>query len=271
MVDSGEPDRYSSDLGDWRLLKVGWATAIDGQQLEQPAAFRGSTLFVPIGGTEFSFPTPSAAALHLNAAWKAARRARTIKQTLAINVLSDDQERYAIQTPEEETAALFDYFEEMVLVAFGSFGAVEAYCNQLIVELATGPIALYRKGGTKVMVSPEEAERTASTEDKLKRIVPDLLGIATPSGKKTWEAYLRIKRIRDAVTHFKRHDQMRQAGRTHEPTVLFDLYALDYFSLPEDAMEVLKYLQPVALQRWMMNPTWKRPFEALRTGTGAKS
>ena len=60
--------------------------------------------------------------------------------------------------------------------------------------------------------APEAAEREASTVEKVKRLVPDLLGIATPSGKKTWETYLRLKRVRDAVTHFKRHDQMRWRG-----------------------------------------------------------
>ncbi|MBS0343292.1 MAG: hypothetical protein JSS56_22540 [Proteobacteria bacterium] len=258
MVDVLGPDKYSPELGDWRLMKTGWVTAIGDEQLETPKVFRGSTVFLPHGGNEFSFPSPSATALHLNAAWKAARRARAIKNRLSVHVFAAKNGQFTVQAPEGEIAALFDYFEEMIFIAFGSFGAVEAYCNQLIVESGVTQIRSKRKNGDIVMVPPEQAERDASTDEKLKRIVPDLLGIPTPSGKKVWEAYLRIKRKRDAVTHFKRHDQMRHADRAHEPTVLFDLYALDCFSLPEDAMEVLRYLQPGELQRWMKNPEWMR-------------
>ena len=52
---------------------------------------------------------------------------------------------------------------------------------------------------------------------------------------------------------------MRPAERAREPTVLLDLYTLNCFELPEAAMAVLAYLQPSALQRWMVNPDWKRP------------
>ena len=97
-----------------------------------------------------------------------------------------------------------------------------------------------------------------STDEKVKRVLPSLLGISTPAGKATWDVYLGIKRIRDAVTHFKRKDQMRHVANAHEPTALLDLYGLDCFKLPEDAMEVLRYFQPVAPPRWMVNPTWER-------------
>lgn len=249
-------DKYAPELGDWRLMHAGWVTATNGVKLDVPKAFRGSTWYAPVKGNQFSFATPSASALHLNAAWKAAERARRIKDGLAIHVYITRPGDYNLQTSEQHTAALFDYFEEMIAVAFGSFGAIEAYCNQLIIELATQPMTLVRKRGT-VLRSAEQVEREAPTDEKLKRIVPDLLGIPTPCGKAIWESYLRIKRVRDAVTHFKRNDQMRHADKAHEPTVLLDLYKSDCFELPEDAMKVLDYIQPVR-PRWMLNPAWKR-------------
>ena len=253
------PAAYAPELGDWRLMKTGWVTGADGQQWDQPRALRGSTWHAPIGGSEFSFATPSAASLHLNAAWKSARRAQTIKENLAIHVFVNEAGHYSMQAAEESTASLFDYFEEMIGVAFGSFGAIEAYCNQLIIELAKAPVSMKRKKGAVVSLTPEEAERQISTDEKVKRLVPDLVGVPTPCGKAIWDTYLRIKHVRDAVTHFKRHDQMQHADKAHEPTVLLDLYGLDCFALPEDALAVLGYFQPVAKERWMMNPEWKRP------------
>lgn len=257
MTNSIEPDPYSPELGDWRLMTTAWAIGADGALWDTPRAMRGSTWFTPIKGNEFSFATPSAAALHLNAAWRAAHRAQDIKERLAIHVFMNEQGHYSMQASDESIAALFDYFEEMISVAFGSYGSLEAYCNQVIVERSTKPITLKRRKGS-VSLSATDAEREASTEEKLKRIVPDLLDIPTPCGKSTWNSYLQIKKVRDAVTHFKRHDQMRHADRAHEPTVLLDLYTLDCFVLPEAAMTVLEYLQSAGLQRWMVNPGWKR-------------
>lgn len=253
------PSAHAPELGDWRLMKTGWVTGAGGQQWDQPRALRGSTWHVSINGNQFSFATPSAASLHLNAAWKSARRAQAIKESLAIHVFMNEAGHYSMQAAEASTTALFDYFEEMIGVAFSSFGAIEAYCNQLVVELAKESIALKRKKGAVVSLTPEEAERQASTDEKVKRLVPDLVGVPTPCGKAIWDTYLRIKHVRDAVTHFKRHDQMRHADRAHEPTVLLDLYALDCFALPEDALAVLAYFQPAAKERWMMNPGWTRP------------
>ena len=105
--------------------------------------------------------------------------------------------------------------------------------------------------------TPEEVEREVSTDEKVRRILPDLLALPTPAGKGTWDCYLAIKHVRDAVTHFKRRDQMPQAERSHEPTALLDLYTLDCFKLPEDAAKVLTYFQS-PVPRWMMNPGWKR-------------
>ena len=96
---------------------------------------------MPKEGGGFSFPAPSAAALHLNAAWRAARRANALRQTFSINVFVDDKGKYVLQAAEDTTAPLFDYFEDMITTAFGSFGAIEAYCNQLIMERATGPLS----------------------------------------------------------------------------------------------------------------------------------
>ena len=176
---------------------------------------------------------------------------------------------YAIQSAEASTAALFDYFEEMIAVAFGSFGAIEAFCNQTIVERAKGPITVARKKGEEAL-SPEQVERDVPTDEKVKRVLPALLGVSTPAGKSTWETYLGIKRIRDAVKHFKRRDQARHAEKAHETAALLELYGLDCFKLPEDAMKVLRYFQPDAL-RWMVNPTWQRkpagPARSPSTGT----
>ena len=62
------PDKFSCDLGDWRLMATEWITAIHNLVLDDPKSYRGNTWLRDKAGGEVSFPTPSAAALHLNAA-----------------------------------------------------------------------------------------------------------------------------------------------------------------------------------------------------------
>jgi hypothetical protein len=258
-------DKFSPDLGDWRLMIVGWITAIDNVPLDEPKCYRGSTWFQDKTGNEVSFPTPSAAALHLNAAWKASKRAQAIKDGLMVNLFNANG-MPTLQASEERIPALFDYFEEMMAVAFNSFGAIEAFCNQTVVEKGGDEIKVLVKKKERVSKTPEEIEREHSTDEKLGRIVPDLLGMRTPRGMATWDTYLEIKRIRDAVTHFKRRDQMRHADQSNEPTALLALYQIDCFKLPENTMKVLRHFHPAgAEQRWMMNPAWKRDFPGTQT------
>jgi hypothetical protein len=209
------PDNYSADLGDWRLMTTGWVTAMNQVELEQPKAFRGSTWFRDETGAEVSFPTPSAAALHLNAAWKAAKRAQALKDGLMVHLFNSNG-RPMVHASEDRIPDLFDYFEEMIAVAINGFGAIEAFCNQTIVEKGGDSITVRTRKKAKLSKAPEEIEREESTDEKVGRIVPTPLNVRSPRGIATWDIYLRVKQLRDAVTHFKRRDQMRHANQSHE-------------------------------------------------------
>jgi hypothetical protein len=254
-------DPNSIELGDWRIAKTGWVTAIGADQLAIPLPFHQVTAMEEAGKSH-SFVTPSAPALHLNFAWKLARQAAASKahvrwntgQTLPFNV------RYDIAAG--SVGALYDYFEETMACAIASFAAVEAFCNGVLAENAKFPISTQRKRSgvvETVSMNLEEAERLLTTDEKLKRFVPDLLNVPTPSGKKPWQAYKRLKDLRDTVTHFKRRDQAKHADNSHEPTALLAMTQIDPRELPEGAMLVIEYFyKKEALPRWMRNPDWKR-------------
>ena len=174
--------------------------------------------------TQFTFDTPSAAALHLNSAWKAAARATQLKQRVTLDPAGIQPGLVCLSVSKASLADLFDYFEEMIAVAFGSFAAVEAFCNQTIVEKGTTPITVKNKKA-EIQLSAEEIESQRGTREKLSRILPDLLRLPTPSGKAVWQRFVRLEDLRDAVTHFKRRDQARKV--TSEPTALFRLYTED--------------------------------------------
>jgi len=97
--------------------------------------------------------------------------------------------RPTVQASEERIPASSDYFEEMIAVAFNSFGAIEAFCNQTVVEKGGNAVWVLVKKTMKVSKTPEDVKREHSTDEKVGRIVPVLLSIRTPRG---WRAGIRI-------------------------------------------------------------------------------
>lgn len=267
MVDSshsqvGGFDPYSPQLGDWRTATSFWVVAMNGEPLKEPLAGHQMTSFADDQG-DVSFHTPSAAALHLNAAWKAARRADSGKPAIRWAVANPSfatvgmAQRGQRQVQADSVGVLFDYFEDTMLCAMSSFAAIEAFCNATLVERCPTGVQVNRKGVLST-IAAEEAERQVSTDEKLKRLVPEALGLPTPAGKAVWQKYVRLKAIRDSVTHFKRRDQARHADASSEPTALHDLLSLEPFELPEIAIDVVRYFHKDLPPRWLVSPVWRR-------------
>ena len=249
-------DNYSEQLGDWRCATAVWVTAVDGQAIEHRAAHQVTTLTRASQHT--SFVTPSATALHLNSAWRAARYAIELKSQLRWVTGITPPGMNNTQAGIETAPALFDYFEAAMSATMSSYAAIEAFCNSVVVDRSKGPFTLKRRKGFETM-SPEDVERRVSTDEKLKRIVPSLLGCPTPAGKAVWQQYAKLKDIRDSVTHFKRKDQARHVAQSHEPTALQDLLDADVYSFPETAMAVIQYFfKTGTAPRWLINPAWIR-------------
>jgi len=150
-----------------------------------------------------------------------------------------------------------------MLAATSSFSAIEAFCNTTIVGKSSGPIQVKRKKAYVAMTS-EEVEEFMGTDEKLKRLLPALLGVPTPAGKAIWDRYKRLKQLRDSITHFKRRDLSRAAKA--EPTALHDLVEADPLEFPEIAIEVVRYFFPQDPPRWLLNPAWGRVPSGGETG-----
>lgn len=250
------PDAYAAELGDWRSATPIWVTAIDGRAIKHHPAHQVTTLVTAALHT--SFTTPSATALHLNNAWRAARSAVEMKATLRWVSGTISPGVTSMQAGIEAAPPLFDYFETAMLAAMSSYAAIEAFCNSTVIDRAQGPLTLRRRKGCETM-TPEEVERHVSTDEKLKRIVPNLMGRPTPAGKGIWQQYVKLKDLRDSVTHFKRKDQARHASQSHEPTALQALLAADPLWFPETSMAVIGYFfDKGKAPRWLANPAWGR-------------
>lgn len=166
------------------------------------------------------------------------------------------------QVAPEDSDVLFDYFEFAMISAMSAYAALESFCNQIITERVTEPVRVKGKhNGEPKKLRAEEIERWITTDEKLGRIVPDAMGLPSPSGKaQIWEAYVKLKEVRDNVTHFKRKDQ---AALGLEPasdhTIFYKLVDADPYGFPEAAQTVLRYFNNGTVQmHWLDSPLMQR-------------
>lgn len=252
-------DPYSPELGDWRLTFAGWATGSGDETWEKPLPISMTSVYRD-GVKQFAFQTPSPAALQLDFAWSCAQRAEAIRPRIQLANAEPlpGRPRIAVEIPHSYSSELFDCLQEMMGSAFFSFAAIESYCNQVIAERSKGPIEVRSKKKEVEHLPASVAVERLATDQKLKDIVPKLLGIPSISGRKEWQHFLNLKNARDGVTHFKRHDMARTYSALHEPTALFRLYMADSFEYFDAAVTVLSAIMPAQKVRWLLNPKWLR-------------
>lgn len=254
----GRPDPYSTELGDWRLSNPLWIVEMGGQRFDAPRAMHQVTVLAS-KKRSLVFKTPSGVALHLSSAWRTANAAAEILPTLrwTSSRQPGSQEK---SLASEDTSALYDYFELSISACISSFSAVEALCNLEMANRCVFPLDVSRKGRNKPaerFLDLADAERRLSTDEKLKYVVPRVMGVADISGKAPWNAYVNMKRVRDEVTHFKRSTQARLYGSFHEPTALHDLLDRDPRWMPRCAVEICQHMYGAMDEpRWLRNPQW---------------
>jgi hypothetical protein len=141
--------------------------------------------------------------------------------------------------PTEESSALFDFFEQSMISVTFSFQALEAFCNHTINRNLKAPMKVKRRKGEE-QLSPAEIERRLSTEEKLGKILPKILGMPTPSGKAVWEKMVNLQKVRDATIHLKGLDQYPKTG-IDKTTLFFQLLNHDPLEFPEGAISLISY------------------------------
>lgn len=231
------------NLGDWRIAAV--ATLAE----DVPAAFPGgpshkkgtglyvSTFYKDKNHGNLSFITPHPSALSLNLAFEYAKQAKKLQSRLAKKeVISPDGPAQTIHMA--NIPFLYDYFEQAMVVATFSFQAIEAFVNYELIHNSKTDIRIKRRKKWYTF-SPMEAERVLSTEEKVGTVLPEILGIPTPKGKKPWEGFLKLKDARDGTIHIKNKD-VHQNNESENN--LFINFLLDNpQSYPEHAYKLIEW------------------------------
>lgn len=135
---------------------------------------------------------------------------------------------------EDNLASLYAFFEQCMIAITFSFQALETFANQQIGTKLQGKIRLKRKKETKEYGS-EEIERLFSTDEKLGKVLPQLLKIPTLQGTEIWNKFIELKVFRDSCIHLKTKDQY-SAHSTEGDLFYYKLLNADIKSIPGISM-----------------------------------
>lgn len=243
-------------FGDWRIQAV--ATLAQ----DVPAAYPGGPSHkagVPVylvsaakhdEHNSIGFVTPNHPALALNIALGASKKANHLKQTLAFkDVVTPSGPGKSVA--HENLPHLYDFFEQCMISATFSFQALESYCNSVIKSEAKEPIRIKRRKKW-VSLLPNEAERKLSTEEKVTIVIPELLNVSTPKGKKHWLGFKTLKATRDATIHLKSSD-MYNMEQTDDKSLFFHFLNNDIMLFPTTSFGLIHYfLEAIKIPRWAL-------------------
>jgi hypothetical protein len=247
-------------LGDWRLRAVTRIVkSVPPAYPGGPAHQAGSSVILstliewPPYGT-VSFPTPSATALTLSAAFSAAKRAVDLRSKLHFTRnVGPGGKMYTISS--NTTDLLFEYLEFAMASIGSSFQAVEAFANEKIAANISGKVSVQLRKEAQLL-SAEEIERQLSTEEKLGVILPRNAGLAEIKGTLEWELFRKLKKARDSLTHFKSADQYPQgsSGKALKDSLYDILINTPSLEFPVNATRILrKILSNSDMPRWLQH------------------
>jgi len=238
-------------LGDWRyaaasrLAKDVPAAYPGGPSHKAGAPVYQSALVKTVDGENIAFTAPSATAMALNVARKAANHATTLHEQLEYRrVVTPDGPGKGICTSSD--SRLFDFFEQCMVSAVFSYHALEVFCNHTISREVNQAVDVKRRG-KRSSLRPSELERQLSTEEKLSQVLPKLKGLPTPKGKAVWEPFKRLKEVRDSTVHLKSGDQYT----IDRESLFFQFLSRRANEYPAAAVAMIRYFSPEGEPRWL--------------------
>jgi len=244
------------NFGDWRIAMV--TTLAE----DQPAAYpggpshrAGTPVYISnilqhkaLGNLGFVSPHPTA--LALSVAIRHSRSAIEMSKGLSYKDSVTPWGGGKL-IPDSDLPLLYDFFEHNMIVVAFSFQAIEAFANSVISRHPNRKIKIKRKKGI-VEIDSSDAERNLSTEEKLAKVLPILLGIPNPSGKKIWGKFKKLKDVRDTTIHFKSEDMFTK-HKVDTDSLYYHFFDTNPLAFVSTAYEVIKYfLIPQDYPRWFI-------------------
>jgi hypothetical protein len=245
--------RLAPDDMDWRAAFVTTLAADWVSPWTKTHHLAGSSVSKVTPGLDernrlFSFVSPSPEALALDLASKAAADAAACRERINVTLTRAGAVDFTVA--DETLPALYDYFESCFVVVAFSFEALEAFANQEIAfaKPASGLEVVRR--GQRVLVEADQLERSLNLDEKLNLLLPQLLGIPSPKGKKPWPGFRAIQTERDALLHLKAGDTYPRGEA--KQSIFHRLWVDGVASHPGSALAMIEWFyQDREKPRWL--------------------
>jgi hypothetical protein len=152
-----------------------------------------------------TFTSPSPEALALDLAFAATARARSLRDMVPVKPQSNAWDT-SFEIVLDDLPALYDYFEECLVVVTFAYQAIEMFANREIDGAnPRAPLEITQRG-KRTTIQPDHLERNLSLGEKVDQLLPVLLGVPTPKGRKPWPGFRALQTERDAIVHLKADD-----------------------------------------------------------------
>lgn len=196
------------------------------------------------GKVEVSVPMPSAPAMFINVGKEMYKKAIQLRDAIFENI---DCRKKGHMSFNGWDGRVTDYYELMSGAYIFSVTAIESYVNEKIPD---DYVYTKTRGDMKCTESynKEQIERFLSLDEKVSHILPTILNVKSPKGKKIYQNYVAIREVRDRIIHMKSKD--RKSGE--KKTIWNDLLHINHTNPVTSAIELLKYFrQDNNLPRWL--------------------
>ena len=157
---------------------------------------------------------------------------------------------------DETTTFLYNYFENFMITIIFSFLAVEAYVNAMI-TLDQNQLFQFKKKNMRVY----EIERSLSTDEKIKYILPQITKINIQYDSQVWQNFLILKQVRDSIVHLKYKDLFSNKDNIDDDSLYFHFLNKDPLPYPMYGYEIIRFFENNVNQRWM--DTFKEKYDNL--------
>jgi len=236
---------------DWRMqdfsyLNEDWTSPWTGQTAKKGSQVTRLSVTQLTKNKLLSIALPNATALLLNSS----KRSWDVAKTIRVNSKIDSSLKKEVYF--QSRSESFDYLERIMESIVMAFTALEVFVNENIPE--DYEYHTNRKSEIILEVMDKKAiERWLSLDEKLSSVLPDAKSIESPKGKKCWQGYVELKRVRDRIIHMKK-DDIRSSG-PEIPTLWHKLFKVNAPYI--EAKDVIDYF----IKKTKIQPRWHSEYK----------
>jgi len=181
-------------------------------QKEDNTVFFQRLIKIQVDDSEFPIAAPNEISMAFNIAKKAIEKSNELR----IKVKQTGKKAKSSICDEDVTIA-YDYIEEIQKAIVFSYKAVESFCNAVIPDEYIYIKTTNR--GIDEHYKKEQIERWLSTSEKVSKLLPNIMGVTSPSQKDFWSNFKNLERLRNEIIHSKSSSSIKVLKELFTPII----------------------------------------------------